>query len=249
MIITTLTILFYSLLTIFILFFLGYGLTLLSIPNKLKPYAFWLSPWFAMFFLIFFLVIFSLFAFSVKQISPFLIVFLSLLTISAFFKKKFRYKIRFKEDIVIAIFIIISIIFNTSPLIRREKILTTLSLGNNDVIIYASGPDYLVTHSIAESYLSESKPLKPTEYGFMGMLKENFRLGSPIIVSFFLNLFHLKGYQYIYLFETILFGLAIPLTFLLFKFLYKDSIYGLLLCLFLFSFNVNLLYILYLVKV
>lgn len=88
MILTTLTIMVYSLLTISILFFLGYGLTLLFIPNKLKSHAFWLTPWFSIFFLIFFLVIFGLLGFSVKQISPVLIISLLILNLIAFFKKK-----------------------------------------------------------------------------------------------------------------------------------------------------------------
>ncbi len=245
MIVTTLTILFYSLLTIFILLILGIGLTLLSIPDKLKPYSLWLSPWYAMFFLIFFLVIFSLFGLPVKTISPFLIIFLLLLDIFAIFSKKLKFEIKPKEDVIILIFVIISILFNSSPLIRRVKVLTTLSLGNNDVLIYASLPDYLVNHSIADNYTLKNEPLKPTTYGVNGMIKDNFRWGSPIIVSFFLNIFQLKGYQYVYLFELLLFGLTIPLIYLLFKTLYKSSFYGLFLSIFIFSFNANLLYILY----
>ena len=245
MIATTLTILFYSFLTIFILFILGIGLTLLSIPNKLKAYSLWLSPWYAMFFLIFFLVIFSLFGLSVKIISPFLIFLLLLLDIVAIFYKKLRFEINPKIDSFILIFILVSILFNSSPLIRRVKILTTLSLGNNDVLIYASLPDYLINHSIADNFTLKNEPLKPTTYGVNGMIKDNFRWGSPIIVSFFLNIFQLKGYQYVYLFELLLFGLTIPLIYLLFKTLYKNSFYGLLLSIFIFSFNVNLLYILY----
>lgn len=245
MIITTLTILFYSFLTILILFFLGTGLTLLLMPSKLKPHALWLSPWYTIFFLIFFLVIFSLFGFSVEQSSPFLITFLLLLDIFAIFYKKLKFEISPKEEIIILVFIIISVLFNSSPLIRRVKTLTTLSLGNNDVLIYASLPDYLVSNSIADNYSLINEPLKPTAYGINGMIKDNFRWGSPIIVSFFLNIFRLKGYQYVYLFELLLFGLTIPLIYLLFKILYKNSFYGLFLSLFIFSFNANLLYILY----
>ncbi|MEK7633235.1 MAG: hypothetical protein AAB437_00130 [Patescibacteria group bacterium] len=245
MIITTLTILFYSFSTIIILFLLGIGLTLLSIPDKLKPYSLWLSPWYAMFFLIFFLVIFSLFGLSVKQVSPLLIILLLFFDVYAIFSNKLKLKIEPKADIIILIFVLISILFNSSPLIRRVKILTTLSLGNNDVLIYASLPDYLVDYSIADNYTVENEPLKPTTYGVNGMIKDNFRWGSPIIVSFFLNIFQLKGYQYVYLFQLLLFGLTIPLIYLLFNLLYKSSFYGLLLSFFIFTFNVNLLYILY----
>lgn len=241
----TLTIFFYSLSTILILFILGAGLTSLTISKKLESYSLWLSPWFAMFFLIFFFVIFSLFGLSVKQVSPFLIILLIFFDLYAIFSNKLKLKIEPKTDIIIFIFVLTSILFNSSPLIRRVKILTTLSLGNNDVLIYASVPDYLVDHSIADNYSMKNEPLKPASLGINGMIKDNFRWGTPVIVSFFLNIFQLKGYQYIYLFETLLFGLTIPLIYLLFKLLYKSSFYGLLLSLFIFTFNVNLLYILY----
>lgn len=245
MITTALIILFYSFLTISTLFLLGYGLTILFVPNKLKIYAFWLTPWFTMFFLSFALVSLSLMGLSVKLASPFVILILLFLTMFAFFKKKLRFQIEGKENIVILLFITVSIIFNTSPLIRRVRTLTTLSLGNNDVIVYATTPDYLVSHSIAESYVTKINPLKPLENGFMGMLKDNFRRGTPILASFFLNLFNLKGYQFIYLFEVIIFSLIIPLTYQVFKILYKKSFGGLILSSFIFLFNNNLLYILY----
>lgn len=245
MITTTLTILFYSLSTILILFILGVGLTSLSVSKKLGSYSLWLSPWFAIFFLIFFLVIFSNFGFSVKQISPFLIIFLLALTAFAFLKRKLRYTVNIKEFIIIAILMISSIILNTSPLIKKTKLLTTLSFGNNDVVVYAALSDYFTNHSIVDSYGFKNDSLKPLARGFNEMIKENFRWGSPIIVSFFLNIFNLQGYQYLYLFETILFGLATPLIYLLFKLLYKSSFYGLIFSLFIFTFNVNLLYILY----
>jgi len=236
MIITALTIFTYSILTIFTLFILGYGLVQLFIPEKLKPISFWLIPWFSMLFLIFSLVISGLLGFSVKQSSPFLIVCLLILDIFAFFKRKYRLEINPVREIIIAAFIILSIIFNTRPLITRVKSLTTISLGNNDVIAYAVVPDYLVDHSIGKNLNSKTAS---------SMITENYRWGSPIIISFFLNLYHLRAYQYVYLFEAILFALTIPLIYLLFKILYKDSFLGLLLCLSLFAFNVNLLYILY----
>ncbi|MFA6532561.1 MAG: hypothetical protein WCT22_01010 [Patescibacteria group bacterium] len=243
MIATILTISVYSFLTIFILFFLGYGITLLLTPNKLKSYAFWLSPWFSIFFLILFLVIFGFLGFSVKQISPVIIIALLILNALVFFKKKLKYELNLLQEILIGIIVIISVFFNCRPLITKAKSLTTISFGNNDVVTYAAVPDYLINHSIGENFFAKkdtSKPLDPVTQ----MISSNYRW-SPIIVSFFLNIFKLQGYQFIYLFEVLLFALAIPLVYLLLKILYKDSIPCLILGLFLFTFNVNLLYILY----
>ena len=211
-------------------------MTLLFIPKNLKSYAFWLSPWFSMFFLILFLVIFSLLGFSVKQISPILIISLLILNLISFFKRKLKYEIHPLREIIIIVFVIISILFNCRPLITEVKSLTTISFGNNDVVTYVLVPDYLVNHSIKEGFSSKNTS---------SMISKNYRWGSPIIISFFLNIFQLDAYQYVYLFEVILFALTIPLLYLLFKILYKDSLLGLIFSLTLFTFNVNLLYILY----
>lgn len=243
MITTVLTISLYSFLTIFTLFFLGYGLTLLLIPNKLKSYAFWLSPWFSVFFLILFLVIFGFLGFSVRQISSIIVIFLLMLNAFVFFKKKLKYKFNLLQDVLIGIIIVISIFFNCSPLITKVKSLTTISFGNNDVVTYAMVPDYLISHSIAENFFAKNDPKKPVD-PVTQMISKNYRW-SPIIVSFFLNIFNFQGYQYVYLFETILFSLAIPLVYLLFKILYNDNFLGIIFCIFLYTFNVNLLYILF----
>mgnify|MGYP001572419328 CR=1 FL=1 len=235
MILTTLTIMVYSLLTISILFFLGYGLTLLFIPKKLKSHAFWLTPWFSIFFLIFFLVIFGLLGFSVKQISPVLVISLLILNLIAFFKRKLKYKVFPLREVIIVTFVIISVLFNCRPLITGAKSLTTISLGNNDVVVYAEVSDYLVDHPISKSF---------TDKNASKTITSNYRW-VPIIISFFLNLFQLKGFEFVYLFQVVLFALTVPIIYLLFKTLYKDSIFGLILCLFLSVFNVNLLYMLY----
>lgn len=235
MVLTSLIITIYSLLTISTLFFLGYGLTLLITPKKLKVHSFWLTPWFSIFFLIFFLVIFGLLGFSVKQISPLLIFILVLLNIVALFIKKLSFKVNPLKEVVILIFIVFSILFNCRPLITGVKSLTAVSFGNNDIIAYAEVSDYLVDHSIRYSFKDKNAN---------NMITSNYRWVS-IIFSFFQNIFQLKGFQFVYLFQVILFSLTIPTIYILFKILHKDSILGLIGAMFLFTFNINLLYILY----
>lgn len=235
MILISLKIIIYSLLTIITLFFLGSGLTLLITPKKLKEDSFWLAPWFSIFFLIFFLVIFGLMGFSVKQISPLLILSFLILNFVAFFVKKLSFKVNPLKEVVILIFIVFSILFNCRPLITGVKSLTAVSFGNNDIIAYAEVSDYLVDHSIRYSFKDKNAN---------NMITSNYRWVS-IIFSFFQNIFQLKGFQFTYLFQVILFSLTIPTIYILFKILHKDSILGLIGAMFLFTFNVNLLYILY----
>jgi len=152
-IITIPKILFYPIINIIILFILGFGLTQLIIPRQLKKYSLWLTPWVTIIFSIFFLVIISLFGLSVKQaIWPLILCFLSTDIYALFNIRKIYFKIDIKKNFFIACIVLLSLTLNLSPLIRRDRILTTISLGNNDIIAYTTVGDYLKNHSISESF-------------------------------------------------------------------------------------------------
>lgn len=234
----------YSVLTVLILFLLGFGITVLAIPKRLREYALWLTPWFTIVFLIFSLTLLSLAGVSVRQASPYLVIFLIFLGAVAIWKK-LRWSLNIKEDSVIAIFIAVSIVLNLSPLIRHEKALTTVSMGNNDVVAYAATPDYFISHSIRDNFGDKAALLKPVRIGVDNLIRDGYRWGTPLLSSFFLNIFSLQGYQYAYLLQVILFALALPLIYVLFRLLYKPSIVGFILTVSLFAFNSNILYMLY----
>lgn len=234
-----------AVLTLAAIFLLGFGLTLFFIPEKLKLCAFWLTPWFAIFFLVFFLVFTSFFGFSVRQSSPLAIVIMVFFGIWTIWKGKKHYHFNFKEDIILLFVVILSILFNLSPLIRQEKTLTTVSLGNNDTIVYVVSPDFMLDQSIAADFLQKPDPLKPGLISVHNLNHSSYRWGPPIVTAFFMNMFKLKGYQYFYLFQTIIFALTLPLIYTLMKLIYKSSILGLVLVLGLTSLNANMLYIIY----
>jgi len=239
MISTFFTIILYSIATILTFFLIGFGLTQIIIPKYLKQYSFWLTPWVGTFFLIFLLVIASLAGISVNQISSYIIAASIILDIIVIFRRKVNINFQFKEEIIIGLFIGISIILNTSPLIRRDRFLTTLSFGNNDMIAYVSSADYLKNHTIIEVF--NSNVWEPVG----NLLQAAYRFGPPIIGSFFINLFHLEGYQFIYLLETIYFALSLPLLYIFLKLIFKPNLLALTILMFIAVFNVNLLYILY----
>lgn len=230
---------FYSFATLFALFFLGYGLAHLFLPQKLKPYTLWLSPWYTIIFLIFTLTIFSLAGFPVSHIALPLLICLISLTLFVLIKRKLPFKLITKENFLLSLFVVTSIVFNLSPLIRRHKFLTTVSMGNNDVIVYTVVPDYLVNHSLFESFFT------PVSLGVSNLLHDGYRWGPPLLSAFFQHLFQLQGYQFVYLFQVILFALTIPLIYIFLRILYKPTLFGLIVSLVITAFNVNLLYILY----
>lgn len=226
--------------TILILFLLGFGLTQLFLPSSLKKHSFWLTPWLGFFYLVFTMVISSLAGFTVVRSSPVIILVAAIFDIIALFQKKIKMHFELKNEFIIALFIGISIIFNTSPLIRRERFLTSLSLGNNDIIAYVTSADYLLNNSIISVF---NMPVTETISNLLGGF---YRFGPPIILSFFINLLQLDAYQFFYLFQSILFALTLPLLYIFLKIIYeKTNIFSLIFLFITFIFNANLLYILY----
>lgn len=230
---------FYLILTLIIIFFLGFGITQITLPKRLLPYSFWLSPWVFIIFIILSLVQLSLLGVPVKISGPFIAIALFLLSGYLIYKNKPKIQIT-KKSVIIATVIILSIIFNIIPILRREGMLTTISMGNNDVIAYAMTADYLVKHSISESFYTK------VHLAVDNLLHDGYRWGTPIISSFFLSIFNLQGYQYSYLLQAILFALMIPLVYVFLELIYKKiSEFELTLLVAMTSLNSNLLYMLY----
>lgn len=228
----------YSILSLFIIFFLGYGLTQLILPKQLKKYLLWLSPWILFISIIVFITLLSLSGLSTSISTLLITITLSLMTFYTIYKKNCT-KIDIKRDLIITIFIFVSLTLNLSPLIKRDKFLTTISLGNNDVIAYTLSADYLKNNSIAKSF-KENVILS-----IDNLIHDGFRWGPSINEAFFLNILNLEAYQYTYLFEIILYALMIPLVYILFEILFGQSISILIVLLSLVVFNANLLYMLY----
>jgi hypothetical protein len=234
------SILFYPFINIFILFVLGIGLTYLVLPKFLKNYWLWLSPWTTIIMAILYFVIVSLIGFSVIQsIIPFLSILLSI-NFYVFLVIKPKLNIYLRTDLIMLVLVFLTLILNLSPLIRHDKFLTTISMGNNDIIAYTTVGDYLKEHSIGESFQTK------VELTVDNLLHDGYRWGTPIINSFFLTLLNLQGYQYTYTSQCVLFSLFLPLLYIFFQILYgKKSLIGLITVIFFSGFNANLLYMLY----
>lgn len=233
---------FYTIATVFLLFFLGYGLAWLLIPDKLRTWVFWLSPWLSIVFIISTLVLLGLFGLAVKYTSWLVVMILLFLNGFVFLKKGKKIVPVSKNDLWLILFIIASVVFNLYPLVKTEGFATTISLGNNDIHAYAKTADYFVNHSIAEGLRDR------VGLGIGTLVQFGYRWGASILTSFFLNIFQLRGFQYLYIFQVTLFGLVLPLVYLLTKILSKNgqsASLGAFLSMFLVGFNVNLLYMLY----
>ncbi len=229
----------YIFLSVFLFVILGYGITSLIVPKRLEEYTLWLAPWFLFIFLIIVLVICSQLGFTVAQITPLLTIGLLGMSFYSWFIKKKRVAIEFKQDGLLLIFTIMSIVLNISPLIKRYGFLTTVSMGNNDIITYATTAEYLIHHSLLESYYTD------VILTITNLLHDGYRMGPSILESFFLYLLNLQGYQYSYLLQVFLYAFSIPLAYILLTLFYKKSIGALIFLMTVSVFNANLLYMLY----
>ena len=231
--------------TIALLFFLGIGVTTIVVPKKIRVHSIWIIPWVTITLIIFFLTLLSLLGLPVKQSMPIVTFFLLAIDVYVWIKKKLQRPAHIVQDIILTVFIIGTVFFNISPLLKTEKQLTTLSLGNNDAIVYVMSPDYLLNHSILDNFTKKPNTLKPAEASVTGLIQSSYRFGPPMITAFFLPLFDLKAYQFFTIFQAVIFALSIPLVYLVLKVLYKPSTLGLVIISILIGFNANLLYIIY----
>ena len=238
--ITLFPILFYPFINIVFLFLLGFGLTFLVLPKSLRSFWLWLSPWTTIITAIFYFVVMSLFGLSMKQtFGPYITICL-IAGIYVLVKIKPTININKKEDFALIILVGLTLVLNLSPLIRRDKMLTSISMGNNDIIVYVATGDYLKDHSIRESFKTK------VELTIGTLLQGGYRWGTPIINSFFLTLLNLQGYQYTYVSQVVLFSIFLPLLYILFKILFgRSNMAGLIIVGIFTGFNANLLYMLY----
>ncbi|MFZ3171879.1 MAG: hypothetical protein WA118_07865 [Carboxydocellales bacterium] len=237
------SIIFVSLAIIVLLYFVGYGITKLLLPDILKEHEFWLTPWIGTIFFTSLLVIFSLMGISIN-ISAYLIILLSFICLFAcwLLKIKITPYFNWENEWFILVIVIISILFNLLSLLKHG-IVTTVSFGNLDPIHYSLVADYLIDNSIFTKI--NDNQLYPAMPVIKHITQIVERWGSYVIISFFSVLLNLKAYQ-VYTILTVVFNALIPpLVLVLAKKVYPITKIQSFIILILSAFNINLLYILY----
>lgn len=227
------SIMFYTILVLGLEYGLGYGLAKRILPKSLTKYALLMGPWVLNVGLIILLVISSLLKIPAWPVS--MSAFAVLLALTLLEKKNLKIG---RVELLILGVVGVSVLMNMAPLLLRERFLTSISLGNNDIITYAINADFLVNNSIAESFK------QPVTLTIANLLHDGFRWGPPLLQAFFLTLTRTEAWQITYLMQIIFFATMIPLLYVLYdKWYGKDklswwvTILG--------AFNANLLYMLY----
>ena len=245
------------------LFLVGFGFTAIFIPEKLRKDAFWFTPWIGTMLIGILSVIFSLGRIPVKISGPAILFGAVLLLIYSLWKRKFL-PLRFPESLIFTILILFSLLFNLFTLATKVGFPTTISYGNLDPVAYSTVGVFLYDHSVDEG--AELGQFMPAAWPIGDLVHFSFRWGSPMILSFFQSIFHWKPHQIFYILIVSYFALIIPLIAVFSRRLYekkeifpespkirtlsirtilKPNILLTLLVGILFSFNSNLLYMLY----
>jgi len=230
----------YSLLLFFLLIFLGYGLASKLLPSPLQAYKLLIGPWLAIVTIIVSGTLGGFIGFTGEQwVAP---VFLFSLAASLLEVRNINVKKRqlSMPISILLIFSLVLILANLSPLIVQQKFMTTISMGSNDAQAFAIVPDFLVSHSVKEGFGAGVPQAVYT------LLPFGYRIGQSIIAVFFMVLFNLRGFEILTVIQTVLFGLAIPLVYIVQKQFFKENAeLPALTSAILVGLNVNLLYYLY----
>ncbi|KKQ24787.1 MAG: hypothetical protein US40_C0001G0040 [Candidatus Roizmanbacteria bacterium GW2011_GWC2_37_13] len=232
-----------SLKIIFFLFFTGFGITRIILPEKLQKYGFWLSPWLGTVFIVLLSVSLNLAGIPISQ-GKYVILSLSLffLVYSLFLKRKTEYLT--KEIVFIAIFTGLSFLINIFPLLYKIRFPTSISFGNLDVLTYSNVGDYLINHTVRD--VRGFLDFRPYIWSVIDFVTHSFRWGSPMILSFFSSLIGLKSYQVFTILINLYFSLSFPLVYILTRTIYQKDRYFILVLTFLtFTLNSTILYMLY----
>lgn len=229
---------------IVLLYFTGYGLTVLLIPKIIKNDLLWIIPWVGTILIASVGVTLSLAKIPMRFGSIFILGLSAVLIIISLFNNKFlRFSIT-KEHLLIFLLIIIGLFFNLFVLFRKVGFPTTISLLNTDPINYTYTADFLVNHTLYDGGTYE--PFKNYLAATGNLIHSTYRWGSPMILSFFASFLKIKSYEVYTLIITLYFVLTFPLVYILAKLLIGKKNYILLLMIFFtYCLNSTLLYILY----
>lgn len=228
---------------IFLLYFTGLGLTVLTAPKNLKNDFIWIAPWMGTILIALLGITLSLAKIPMQFGSIFILGISAILIIVSFRKKKFTFLFT-KEHLFIFSLIVFGLIFNLFVLFQKSGFPTTISLLNTDPISYSYAADFLVKHTLYEGNVYE--PFKNYLDSVGTLIHSGYRWGSPLILSFFNSILKVKSYEIYTILITLYFVLTFPLVYILAKLLNGKKNYLLLLIIFFtYCLNSTLLYILY----
>lgn len=227
-----------------ILYFIGYGLTSILLPKKLREDSFFIIPWIGLIFIAIFGISLSMAKIPLLNGKYIISIFAFSLILYAVITKKILFSFS-KETFIIGLLSFLSLFFNLYPLLVKFGYPTTISLSNLDPLSYVNVAEHLINNPILNR--PEFFSTQPHFRAIGDLLFYSYRWGSPVILSFFSSILEIRSYKIYTILISLIFSLTFPLVYLLAKlFIVKKTNKLLILFTFLtYGLNSTILYLLY----
>ncbi len=234
----------YSIIICFLFIFSGLGLSILFCPSKLQKYSLFFSPFIGLSYIIFLGWIFAHGDFGgTNNYSNFLMVpsFLFLI-LSIVIKRNELLQIFSsikKENFFIIILCSILFLFISIPFFLKIDNLTTMSLQNNDIALYAAVGKYLMYSSLSDY----NSIINPTIVFYASNINALF--ASTLALAFPGSIYHIEPYKISNIVLYLFFIFDLLISYIICKKIFNyDNAISCIICLFI-GINFNLLFILY----
>ncbi|OGK15022.1 hypothetical protein A3H80_03965 [Candidatus Roizmanbacteria bacterium RIFCSPLOWO2_02_FULL_37_19] len=209
-----------SLQIVSLLYFSGFGLTVLMFNNKLWRHAFWIMPWLGTVFIVLVAVALNLAKISMSSGSFIILFFAGILAVASMIIKR-KVLVLDHADFFIGIFAAILFLFNIYPLITNAGFPTTISLGNLDPVTYSNSGDFLINNTVFEG--GTFQHYKPYRWSTGDILSSGFRWGAPLLLAFLSTITGLFSYQIYSILTILYFAMTFPLVYIFTKILYPKG--------------------------
>lgn len=230
---------------VILLLFTGYGLVSLFFPKELKKYLFWFVPWVSICYIAILASILSLTKIPMNFAKDIIFLFSFIFFILSILFRKFSFQ-QTKYFWFFLFFSLVILVYNLFPLVHKIGFPTVISLSNLDGLTYVNVADFLKSNNIMQG--KEYIPFKPYLWSVGDFIHNNFRWGSPLVISYISGILSVDSYEVFYITMVILFTFTIPVIYFLSLRLINinsQSFLLLFLSYLFFGMNSSILYILY----
>lgn len=194
-----------------LLYFLGYGITTILLPERLKSDSFFVIPWVGIIFTITLSVVLSMARVPTQSIYIIVILAAIFLLVYSILLKK-RIPLPNKDSFVISILVLLIIFLHSYSF--------ATNVGQNSVFngksnIYTDSVEYLKNHTTWTIF--ETTEVSPSLLISQDFIQNKHLWGGSLLLSFFSSIFQQNSSQILTSLMVILYALLVPLIWILIK--------------------------------
>jgi hypothetical protein len=233
---------FYSILITLLYVYSGIGLTFLLCPKNLEKYSIFLSPFIGLSYLSYVIWVFINYsAFGTDVYAKWLLFPPTIFLIAAIIAKRDRigevlWPFR-KENISLIIICILVFAAISTPYLLRVSGLNTITLGNNDIVNYATISKFITKSSLPQYDIGNERNIRVNI--------ENFFFGAFVSTAFPSSIFSIEPYKLQNIVLYLFFVFSLPIVFLVGLEIFKYNKYMAMIIALLSGISFHLIHIIY----